>query len=218
MGRDSADPQCPDDPTPPAPSSARTCCGRPGTAAGRRGRGAWCGPRRCPGGCRAWRSTSWKWTGRSLACSPRRLVEPITWPVRMPPPASRAHDTCGQWSRPASLVDLRRAAELAPHDDRHVVEHAAAGPGLRPAADSPGRAAACLRGPCSKFWPCQSQRLKASVTQRAPASTSRRAIRKFVDQPRAAVVAIVRLALAVPLADLRVFLRRCRAPRPACSR
>src|SRR5262249_45399533 len=44
------------------------------------------------------------WTGRSLAYSPRRLVEPTAWPVFMPPPARRAQLTCGQWSRPAPLL------------------------------------------------------------------------------------------------------------------
>ena len=36
----------------------------------------------------------------------RRSVEPMTWPVRIPPPASRAHDTLGQWSRPAWALIL----------------------------------------------------------------------------------------------------------------
>ena len=29
---------------------------------------------------------------------------PMTWPVFMPPPARRAHDSCGQWSRPSVLL------------------------------------------------------------------------------------------------------------------
>src|SRR5262245_26133142 len=39
---------------------------------------------------------SWKCTGRSLACSPSRFVEPITCPLRIPPPASSAQLTAGQ--------------------------------------------------------------------------------------------------------------------------
>ena len=39
---------------------------------------------------------SWKWTGRVSAFSPRRLVLPMTWPPRMPPPVSNAPLTCGQ--------------------------------------------------------------------------------------------------------------------------
>ena len=65
--------------------------------------------------------TSWKWTGRSFACSPRRLVEPITWPVFMPPPASRAQRDLRPVVAAAVLVDLRRAAELAPDHHRHVL-------------------------------------------------------------------------------------------------
>ena len=42
----------------------------------------------------------------------------------MPPPAKNARLTCGQWSRPAAAVDPRRAAEFAPGDHRHVIEHA----------------------------------------------------------------------------------------------
>lgn len=53
------------------------------------------------------------------------LVAPITWPIRMPPPASRAPPTCDQWSRPASLLITGRPTELTPGDDGHIVAEAA---------------------------------------------------------------------------------------------
>ncbi len=67
-------------------------------------------------------------TRRSTTCSPRASVAPMTWPVRMPPPANSIELAGGQWSRPgcdaaAAAVgrgrDARRAAELAGDHDQH---------------------------------------------------------------------------------------------------
>src|SRR5438105_12871119 len=40
-------------------------------------------------------------TRRSRGYSPRALDEPMAWPMRRPPPATRADITGAQWSRPA---------------------------------------------------------------------------------------------------------------------
>ena len=45
----------------------------------------------------------------------------MTWPVRMPPPAKQRTVDLRPVVAAGVLVDLRRAAELAPHDDRHVL-------------------------------------------------------------------------------------------------
>ena len=69
--------------------------------------------------------TSWKWTGRSVANSPSRLVAPITCPVFMPPPASKAQLTLGQWSRPAPLLILGVRPNSPQAMTVRIFEHAA---------------------------------------------------------------------------------------------
>ena len=45
----------------------------------------------------------------------------MTWPVRMPPQASKAQRNLRPVVAAGAAVDLRRAAEFAPDDDRHVL-------------------------------------------------------------------------------------------------
>ena len=59
------------------------------------------------------------------ARSPCASVAPTTWPPGVPPPANRTDMALDQWSRPASLLILRRPAELAEGDDQRRVEQAA---------------------------------------------------------------------------------------------
>ena len=139
---------------------------------------------------------------------PGALVAPITWPVRMPPPASSAQLTCGQWSRLLHVVDARRAAELAPDHDGDVLIQ----PARVQVLDQGGQGRVQereVRRPSGKFMPsppCQSQRLKLSVTTRAPASTSRRARQEAADHARGAVAFVGRIVVAVARPHARVFL------------
>ena len=52
--------------------------------------------------------------------SPCASVAPTTWPPGVPPPANSTDMALDQWSRPPSLLILRRAAELAQGDDQRA--------------------------------------------------------------------------------------------------
>ena len=60
----------------------------------------------------------------------------------MPPPASTTQNTFGQWSRPAVVVDLRRAAELDGHHHERRVEQPALVEVADQRARTPGRTSA----------------------------------------------------------------------------
>ena len=63
-------------------------------------------------------ATSWGVTGRSTTCSPRSLLRPMTWPIRIDPQPMSTLKASPQWSRPASLFILRRSAKLAHRDNQ----------------------------------------------------------------------------------------------------
>ena len=148
-----------------------------------------------------------KWTGRESARSPRRLVEPMTCPVFRPPPASQAAGDLRPVVAAGVVVDLRRPAELAPGDDDGVVEHAADLQVL----DQGREALVELPAVVADEVEVLAVAVPAAVAQGHAADAG-------LDQPAghqelivagrgAVVLVLVRLAVAVLVAEPRVFLR-----------
>ena len=70
-------------------------------------------------------TTSWKWTGRSLAYSPRRLVDADDLAAADAAAGEEGAVDLRPVVAAGGLVDPGGPAELAPGDHRHVVEQAA---------------------------------------------------------------------------------------------
>ena len=138
--------------------------------------------------------------GRSFGYSPRALLAPIAWPIFRPPPATSArHHRRPVVAAAVAAVDLRRAAELAPHHRHHVVcpcrGRAGPGSGWR----CRGRRCGSCRFSVLKLLPCVSQ----------PPIAERDAADAGLDQPAGGQELLDAL---VAVAGLRVFLASGRGP------
>ena len=192
---------------------------RIGSTSSSRTGGGWRGrrprwPGRCRGCDRAWRRRSGSVTGRSLAASASRSVAPMTWPVRIPPPASRAQATCGQWSRPASLLIFG----VRPNSPQTTTDTSLS----RPRAC---RSSTRAERPWSSFGRCVAALAEVVPVAVPAAEGERHAADAGLDQPAghqelvvaagAAVVDVLHVAVAVLGPQPRVFPASGRAPRPA---
>ena len=137
----------------------------------------------------------------------------MAWPVFMPPPASRAQLTCGQWSRPASLL-MRGVRPNSPQTTTVTsFEHAA----HFQIVDQGGEALVELGAVVAHQVEVLAVAVPAAVGQRdaADAGLDQPAGHQqlIVDRRRAVVLELVRLAVAVALADLVALLASGRGRR-----
>ena len=130
----------------------------------------------------------------------------MTCPWRNPPPASSAHETRGQWSRPASLLIVG----VRPNSPHTTTETSFSSPRSSQIGEQRREALIQQR----QILP---QRREVSAVMVPAAEGHRDAARarfhepargeKMLHELRPAVVAILRIALPIALHDARIFLR-----------